>query len=133
MCTHRCAALCRVVDFVPLLITFAHEYSFAVVNFDDPQKNTHACSKTGFRLIIPMKTKKNERQPQRKPNQIKRTQHKGGATSAFTQQNMFYTGTNSTMIPFSSDVATAAAVSMGVSNVQSTVRTPPTLWQYPGM
>ncbi|XP_031635992.1 protein winged eye isoform X3 [Contarinia nasturtii] len=40
-------------------------------------------------------------------------------------------GTNSTMIPFSSDVATAAAVSMGVSNVQNTVRTPPTLWQYP--
>lgn len=36
------------------------------------------------------------------------------------------------MIPFSSDVATAAAVSMGVSNVQNTVRTPPTLWQYPG-
>ncbi|XP_055326828.1 protein winged eye isoform X6 [Sitodiplosis mosellana] len=55
----------------------------------------------------------------------------GGATSAFTQQNMFYTGTNSTMIPFSSDVATAAAVSMGVSNVQNAVRTPPTLWQYP--
>lgn len=59
--------------------------------------------------------------------------YKGGATSAFTQQNMFYTGTNSTMIPFSSDVATAAAISMGVSNVQNTVKTPPTLWQYPGM
>lgn len=59
--------------------------------------------------------------------------HKGVATPTFTQQNMFYTGTNSTMIPFTSDVATAAAVSMGVSNIQNTVRTPPTLWQYPGM
>lgn len=56
---------------------------------------------------------------------------KGGATSAFTQQNMLYTGNNSTMIPFNSDVATA--VSMGVSGtVQGAVRTPPTLWQYPG-
>lgn len=51
----------------------------------------------------------------------------GGATSAFTQQNMLFTGPNQTMIPFTSDV------SMGVSGaVQGAVRTPPTLWQYPG-
>lgn len=56
----------------------------------------------------------------------------GAASSAFTQQNMFYTGTNSTMIPFSSDVATAAAVSMGVPNVHNAIRSPHTLWQYPG-
>lgn len=41
-------------------------------------------------------------------------------------QNMFFTGTNSTMIPLTSE-----AVTMGVSNVQNAVRTPPTLWQYP--
>lgn len=39
---------------------------------------------------------------------------------------MFFTGTNSTMIPLTSE-----AVTMGVSNVQNAVRTPPTLWQYP--
>lgn len=49
----------------------------------------------------------------------------GGAASSLSQ-NMFFTGTNSTMIPLNSD-----ALTMGVSNVQSAVRTPPTLWQYP--
>lgn len=45
---------------------------------------------------------------------------------------MFFTGTNSTMIPnFTSAAAAADAVTMGVSNVQNAVRTPPTLWQYP--
>jgi hypothetical protein len=39
---------------------------------------------------------------------------------------MFFAGTNSTMIPLSSD-----SVTMGVSNVSNSVRTPPTLWQYP--
>lgn len=51
----------------------------------------------------------------------------GGASSAFSQ-NMFFAGTNSTMLPFTSD----AAAAMGVSNaVQNAVRNPPTLWQYP--
>lgn len=63
---------------------------------------------------------------------VNREYSEGGATSAFTQQNMLYTGPNQTMIPFNSDVATGA-VSMGISGaVQGAVRTPPTLWQYPG-
>lgn len=49
----------------------------------------------------------------------------GGATPALSQ-NMFFTGTNSTMIPLTSE-----AVTMGVSSVQNAVRTPPALWQYP--
>lgn len=62
---------------------------------------------------------------QNKPKKHVPQKHLGGATSAFSQ-NMFFTGTNSAMIPFSSE-----AVTMGVSNVQNAVRTPPTLWQYP--
>ncbi|GAB0099240.1 Protein winged eye [Sergentomyia squamirostris] len=49
----------------------------------------------------------------------------GGATSALSH-NMFFTGTNSTMIPLTSE-----AVTMGVSSMQNAVRTPPALWQYP--
>ncbi|XP_021705232.1 flocculation protein FLO11-like isoform X2 [Aedes aegypti] len=59
-----------------------------------------------------------------------------GCTTPSLSQNMFFTGTNSTMIPLSSE-----AVTMGVTNaaaaaaaaaVQNAVRTPPALWQYPG-
>ncbi|EAT49004.1 AAEL000015-PA [Aedes aegypti] len=58
-----------------------------------------------------------------------------GCTTPSLSQNMFFTGTNSTMIPLSSE-----AVTMGVTNaaaaaaaaaVQNAVRTPPALWQYP--
>lgn len=81
--------------------------------------HTHFSLSTGTKIKIRLKISKNN--------------IKGGtASSAFTQQNTFYTGTNSTMIPFSPDVASAAAVSMGVSNVHSAIRSPPTLWQYPG-
>ncbi|XP_062559159.1 protein winged eye [Armigeres subalbatus] len=59
-----------------------------------------------------------------------------GCTTPSLSQNMFFAGTNSTMIPLSSE-----AVTMGVTNaaaaaaaaaVQNAVRTPPALWQYPG-
>ncbi|XP_053671243.1 protein winged eye [Anopheles nili] len=51
-----------------------------------------------------------------------------GCATPGLSQSMFFTGTNSTMIPLSSD-----AVAMGVTNaaVQNAVRTPPALWQYP--
>uniref|UniRef100_A0A1B0CBB3 Putative bah domain protein n=1 Tax=Lutzomyia longipalpis TaxID=7200 RepID=A0A1B0CBB3_LUTLO len=49
----------------------------------------------------------------------------GGATPTLSQ-NMFFAGTNSTMIPLTSE-----AVTMGVSSMQNAVRTPPALWQYP--
>ncbi|XP_059621310.1 protein winged eye isoform X2 [Phlebotomus argentipes] len=49
-----------------------------------------------------------------------------GAVTPSLSQNMFFTGTNSSMIPLSSE-----AVTMGVSSVQNAVRTPPALWQYP--
>ncbi|XP_055643435.1 protein winged eye isoform X3 [Toxorhynchites rutilus septentrionalis] len=52
-----------------------------------------------------------------------------GCTTPSLNQNMFFTGTNNTMIPLSSE-----AVTMGVTSaaVQNAVRTPPALWQYPG-
>ncbi|XP_053667558.1 protein winged eye [Anopheles marshallii] len=51
-----------------------------------------------------------------------------GCATPGLSQNMFFTGTNSTMIPLAPD-----AVTMGVTNaaVQNAVRTPPALWQYP--
>ncbi|XP_035895229.1 protein winged eye isoform X3 [Anopheles stephensi] len=51
-----------------------------------------------------------------------------GCATPGLSQNMFFTGTNSTMIPLAPD-----AVAMGVTNaaVQNAVRTPPALWQYP--
>ncbi|XP_053696317.1 protein winged eye isoform X2 [Sabethes cyaneus] len=57
-----------------------------------------------------------------------------GCSTPSLSQNMFFAGTNSTMIPLSSE-----AVTMGVTNaaaaaaaaVQNAVRTPPALWQYP--
>uniref|UniRef100_A0A182TI54 Uncharacterized protein n=1 Tax=Anopheles melas TaxID=34690 RepID=A0A182TI54_9DIPT len=52
-----------------------------------------------------------------------------GCATPGLSQNMFFTGTNSTMIPLAPDT-----VAMGVTNaaVQNAVRTPPALWQYPG-
>lgn len=55
-----------------------------------------------------------------------------GCTTPSLAQNMFFAGTNSTMIPLTSD-----GLTMGVTNaaaaaaVQNAVRTPPALWQYP--
>ncbi|XP_061503321.1 mucin-19 isoform X7 [Anopheles gambiae] len=51
-----------------------------------------------------------------------------GCATPGLSQNMFFTGTNSTMIPLAPDT-----VAMGVTNaaVQNAVRTPPALWQYP--
>ncbi|XP_055605343.1 protein winged eye-like isoform X3 [Uranotaenia lowii] len=58
-----------------------------------------------------------------------------GCATPSLSQNMFFAGTNSTMIPLSQE-----AVTMGVTNaaaaaaaaaVQNAVRTPPALWQYP--
>lgn len=57
-----------------------------------------------------------------------------GCTTPSLAQNMFFTGTNSTMIPLAAAAAAASAdaVTMGVTNaVQNAVRTPPALWQYP--
>lgn len=56
-----------------------------------------------------------------------------GCTTPSLAQNMFFAGTNSTMIPLTA--AASDAVTMGVTNaaaVQNAVRTPPALWQYPG-
>lgn len=58
--------MCGAVDFVPLLITFAHEYSFAVVNFDDPQNSTHACPKPA--LINNLNETNKQRPPQQQPS-----------------------------------------------------------------
>lgn len=62
-----------------------------------------------------------------------------GCTTPSLAQNMFFAGTNSTMIPLTA-AASDAGLTMGVTNaaaaaaaaaVQNAVRTPPALWQYP--